>query len=88
MGNISNYFVDYMLIILKFVRKLLSLFFVDASPIRRYSIDINQKLGGNTMKKKLAILLSVILSFMLLPSAAFAAGAGEMVPVVVKTPEG
>ena len=40
------------------------------------------------MKKKLAILLSVILSFMLLPSAAFAAGAGEMVPVVVKTPEG
>ncbi len=40
------------------------------------------------MKKKLAILLSVILSFMLLPSAAFAAGADEMVPVVVKTPEG
>ena len=40
------------------------------------------------MKKKLAILLSAILCLLCLPSAAFAAGADEMVPVVVKAPEG
>lgn len=40
------------------------------------------------MKKKLAVLLSVILALVCLPSAAFAAEADEMVPVVVKTPEG
>lgn len=40
------------------------------------------------MKKKLALLLSVVLCLFCLPSAAFAAGADEMVPVVVKTPEG
>lgn len=40
------------------------------------------------MKKRLAILLSLILCLLCLPSAALAAGADEMVPVVVKTPEG
>lgn len=40
------------------------------------------------MKKKLAVLLSVILALVCLPSAVFAAEADEMVPVVVKTPEG
>ena len=40
------------------------------------------------MKKKLALLLSAVLCLFCLPSAAFAAEADEMVPVVVKTPEG
>lgn len=40
------------------------------------------------MKKKLAILLSLILCLLFPPSAAFAAEADGMVPVVVKTPEG
>ena len=40
------------------------------------------------MKKKLAILLSLILCLLCLPSAALAAETDEMVPVVVKTPEG
>ncbi len=40
------------------------------------------------MKKKFALLLSVMLCLFCLPSAAFAAKADEMVPVVVKTPDG
>lgn len=40
------------------------------------------------MKKKFALLLSIMLCLFCLPSAAFAAGADEMVPVVVKAPEG
>ena len=40
------------------------------------------------MKKKFALLLSAMLCLFCLPSAAFAAEADEMVPVVVKTPEG
>lgn len=38
------------------------------------------------MKKKFALLLSIMLCLFCLPSAAFAAEADEMVPVVVKTP--
>jgi len=40
------------------------------------------------MKKKFAIFLSIMLCLFCLPSAAFAAEADEMIPVVVKTPEG
>ncbi len=40
------------------------------------------------MKKKLALLLSLILCLLCLPHTALAAETGEMVPVVVKTPEG
>ncbi|MBD5098672.1 MAG: starch-binding protein [Clostridiales bacterium] len=40
------------------------------------------------MKKKFALLLSIMLCLFCLPSAAFAAEADEMVPVVVKTPDG
>ena len=40
------------------------------------------------MKKKLALLLSVVLCLFCLPSAASAAEADEMVPIVVKTPDG
>lgn len=40
------------------------------------------------MKKKFALLLSIMLCLLCLPSTAFAAEADEMVPVVVKTPEG
>ena len=40
------------------------------------------------MKKKLAVLLSIMLCLLCLPSAAFATEADEMVPVVVKTPDG
>lgn len=39
------------------------------------------------MKKKFALLLSIMLCLFCLPSTAFAAEADEMVPVVVKTPE-
>ena len=40
------------------------------------------------MKKKFTLLLSIMLCLFCLPSAAFAAEADEMVPVVVKTPYG
>lgn len=40
------------------------------------------------MKKKFALLLSVMLCLLCLPTASFAAGTDGMVPVVVKTPEG
>ena len=40
------------------------------------------------MKKKFALLLSVMLCLLCLPSTVFAVEADEMVPVVVKTPDG
>ena len=40
------------------------------------------------MKKKLAFWLSALLSLACLPAVAFAAETNEMIPVVVKTPEG
>ena len=40
------------------------------------------------MKKKLAFWLSALLSLACLPAVAFAAETNEMIPVVVKAPEG
>ena len=65
-------------------RKLLSLFFVDVHILRGYDKIINET-GGTVMKKKLALLLSLMLCLLCLSPAALAAGEDEMVPVVVKT---
>lgn len=67
-------------------RKLLSLFFIDVYIFRGYDKIINET-GGTVMKKKLALLLSLMLCLLCLSPAALAAGEDEMVPVVVKTPE-